>query len=353
MAKRKDAKTQSISRKEPVFIIRPANKNLGLDYLHIALIALVIILVGLAFALSTFKQGVVITNCQYGTTNSTCNSTVHNSTQALAAAERILAAYSNVNTSLSLIPYFSLINQSTVSYLAQSKEWIVVIPYIDPLLNNTVFKMSLLLYDSNLTLANSFLETLSPTIPTNNSVVALGTVNIYGEPTCRTSKPIPVYVVTDPYAPGVINTLNQSIRVAKQYGASINVTYFFIFSGYSQQFYKGFGITQTQLMGQYMECASRQQPNNFHNFLSNLSMAYSGIPLQNETLYQIEQGSSLNLTEFGGCMSNVTTTLNLQAQFANLYHIISTPTMIINCRYSTIPQSINYAINYSLSHLNG
>jgi hypothetical protein len=57
-------------RKEPVFIVKPALKNFGLDYLHIILIALVIILIALAFALSTFKQGTIITNCQNSTTSS-------------------------------------------------------------------------------------------------------------------------------------------------------------------------------------------------------------------------------------------------------------------------------------------
>ena len=51
------AKNVKKTEKEPVFIIRPAMKNYGLDYLHISLIVLVIILVGLALALSFFKQG--------------------------------------------------------------------------------------------------------------------------------------------------------------------------------------------------------------------------------------------------------------------------------------------------------
>jgi hypothetical protein len=352
MAEKRDEKKQRLSGKEPVFIIRPANKTLGLDYLHITLIVLVLILVALAFAISTFKQGIVVTNCQYGISNATCNSTVHNSTDVLAAAERHLAAYSNINTTLSLIPYYALVNQSKVSYLSGSKEWLVVVPYIDPLAKGTVYNVSLLLYDSNLTLANSFLQTLKPTVPTNDSVIALGTVSIYNEAACRTAKPIPVYMVTDPYAPGILNALNTTIKASKQYGSSINVSYFFIFSGYSQQYYGGFGTVQTQQMGRYMECASRQ-PSGFGNFVSNLSIAYTGRPLENQTLYQIVQGSGLNISSFNNCMDNVTTILNIQEQFATLYHIISTPTIIVNCRYSTIPQTINYAINYSLRNLNG
>ena len=353
MAKQQDDTKQKLNSKEPVFIIKPVSKNFGLDYLHIMLIALVIILVVLAFALTTFKQGLVVTNCQYGSsTNATCNSTVHNSTQALGAAEKVLAAYSNVNTSLSLIPYFALVNQSKVNYLPQSKQWLVIIPYKDPLLNGAVFNISLLLYDSNLTLADSFLQTLKPAALTNNSVVALGTVKIQNQPICSTSTPIPVYVITDPYSPNLINTLNTSIAAAKLYGNKINVTYHVIFSGYSQQFYSSFGVAQTQGLGQYLECASKQ-PSKFPQFISNLSLAYTGRPLPQQTLADIESGSKLNTTQFGSCMENVTTILDIQAQFASLYNTISTPSLIVNCRYYTIPQSLNYAINYSLSNLNG
>jgi len=353
MADKKQSRDKRISGKEPVFLVKPAFKNFGLDYLHITLIALVIILIALSFALSAFKQGVVISNCQLGTSSTgACNTTVHNSTQVLAAAERYLASYSNVNTSLQLIPYYSLVNRSKVSYLVQTKQWLVVVPYIDPFASNTIFNVSLLMYDSNLSLAGSFLQTISPTVPTNDSVAALGTVSLYSESACKTSIPIPVYVVTDPYAPGMLNALNTSIEAAKAYGSKINVTYFFIFSGYSIPYYSSYGAPQTQLMGQYLSCASRQ-PASFHDFVSNLSTAYSGRPLNNQTLYQIVQGSGLNQSQFGGCMQNVTTRLNIEAQFANLYHIISTPTIIVNCRYSTIPQTLNYAINYSISKLNG
>lgn len=342
-----------MSGKEPVFIIRPANKTLGLDYLHITLMALVIILIVLAFALSTFKQAVLTTNCQYGVAvNGTCNATVHTQAQALDAAEHDLAAYSNVNTSLSLIPYYALVNRSKVSYLVQTKQWLVTVPYIDPLAKNTIFNVSLLLYDSNLSLANSFIQTLKPAIPTNNSVVALGTVNIYNEAACKTSKPIPIYVVTDPYAPGALNAINTTIKASRAYGNSINVSYFFIFSGYSQQYYSSFGTVQTQQMGRYMECASRQ-PSKFPQFMQNLSIAYTGRPIENQTLYQIVEGSNLSISSFNSCMDNVTTALNIQNQFANLYHIISTPTIIVNCRYSTLPQTLDYAINYSLNNLQG
>lgn len=350
MAKEK-GKTDKLNNKEPVFIIRPASKSLGLDYMHIMLIVLVIILIALAFSLSTFKKSVVL-NCQYGSMNGTCNSTIHTSAQALAAAEKYLASYSSINTTLSLLPYYTYVNQSSVNYLPSGKEWLVAFRYLNPLVKNgQIFNISFLMYDSNLSLANSFTQTLKPVSMGNNSVAAFGTVNLYNQSICRTSKPIPVYVITDPYSPGMINTLFTAINTSRAYTNSINVSYFFIFSGYSQHFYNGFGIEQTQLMGKYLLCASNQP--NFPQFVSNLSIAYPGYPMTNGTLYQVSLGSGLNTSELVGCLQNVTTRLNYQADFANLLNIVSTPTIIVNCKYSTIPQTINYAINYSLNHLSG
>jgi hypothetical protein len=353
-----DKKKEKMKSKEPVFIIRPALKNFGLDYLHITLIALVLILVVLAFALTTFKSPILITQCS-NSTNSTapgnCNNStsgaIHSSSQALAAAERNLALYSNFNTSLSLLPYYSLVNQSKVDYLANQKEWLVTIPYINPLANDVIYNTSMILYDSNLSLAGTYLESLKPPGETNNSVVGLGTVSLYGRSECQTSKPIHVYVVTDPYAPDAIPTLQTAINASRQYKGTINVSYFFIFSGYSQQFYNGYGVQDTQYMGQYMYCASHQS--GFSNFLSNLSIPYEGRPLTNITLYQVVQGSGLNTDQFNNCMQNVSTDLDYQAQFANLYNIQSTPTILVNCKYSTIPQTLNYSIAYALNHLQG
>jgi hypothetical protein len=355
MAKNEKEKTTKLNSKEPAFIVKPALKNFGLDYMHIILIALVIILIALAFALSTFKQGTIITSCQNSTTNSICNSSsstnsIHTSAQALNAAEHYLAAYSSVNTSLSLVPYYSLVNQSSASYLNNQKEWLVVIPYLDPLLHNEKFDISFILYDSNLTLANSFLQTLKPAGSSNNSVVSLGTVSLYNEIECRTAKPIPVYVITDPYAPGAIQTLFTAINESKAYTNSVNVSYFFIFSGYSQHYYSSFGTVQTQLAGRYLSCASNQK--NFPQFLSNLSVAWTGTPLSNGTLYDVVLGSNLSITPFNNCMKNVTTRLDYESQFANLYNIVSTPYVIVNCKYSTLPESLPYAINYSLNNLN-
>ena len=338
--------------KEPVFIVRPVHRNFGLDYLHITLLVLVVILVALAFALSTFKSARVVTSCGSGN-SSICNATnaTHTSAHALAAAETALTSFSNINTSLSLLPYYSLVNQSKVSYLSNQKEWLVTIPYMNPLANDVVSNLSLVLYDSNLSPAASYLQSITPTTATNNSVVGLGTVKLAGEASCKTSSnKIPIYIVTDPYAPGMLYTLHAAVSTNRKYSGSVNTSYYLIFSGYSQNFYNGYGVADTQQMGRYISCASHQK--NFPQFVSNLSIAYTGAPLSNLTLYQVSLGSSLNITQLNVCMQNVTTSLNYQSEFANLYHVVSTPEIIVNCKYTTLPQTLNYAINYSLAHPN-
>jgi hypothetical protein len=337
--------------KEPVFIIRPALERFGLDYLHISLLALVVILIAVAFALSAFKQGVVLENCQYGVTNESCATPAHNSSEALAAAERILASYSTVNTTLALLPYYSLVNESSVSYLPSLKEWLVVIPYINPLAQDELSNMSMVLND-NLSLAEPFLQTLTPFYRTNNSVAGLGVVSLYGKALCTATKPVPVYLITDPYAPGAIPSLYTALNASRKFAGSVNMSYYFIFSGYSERFYGSNGAEDTQSLGRYLLCASRQQ-GRLYPFLQNLSMVYTGNPVNNFTLNEVEVGSGMNTSSFGACLVNASTVLDYQARLASLYGITSTPEFITDCRYASIPQTIGYAINYTLKSIGG
>jgi hypothetical protein len=347
------AKKKSTIRKEgePVFILKPALKNYGLDYLHVELIALVVILVVLAFALASFKPGVVIKSCAYGAVNGTCTEPAHNSTQALAAAERVIASYATINTSFSLLPYYALVNESRASYLPGQRAWFIVVPYINPFISNAIFNFSMLLSDSNLSLENSFSPMIKPVLYTNNTVVAPGVVSLYGAALCTTSKPVPVYIVTDPYSTGALPALNTALNASKRFGSEINMSYYFIFAGSAISFYNGYGMEATQLLGRYLSCASRQ--GNFGDFLSNLSIAYAGVPLYNSTLYEVAQGSSLNMSSLNACMANSITSLNYQAKLAELYNVVTTPEFIVNCKYATIPQTLNMAINYSLSQTKG
>ncbi|MGC8652361.1 MAG: DsbA family protein [Candidatus Micrarchaeia archaeon] len=340
----KGAKRES----EPVFIVKPALKHYGLDYLHIALIVLVVVLVALAFSLATFKQAVLIKNCPYGIVNGTCASLQYTNAQVLQAAGRILASYSTVNTSLSLLPYYSMINDSTVNYMPNESEWLVVVPFKDPYISNTIFNFSMLL-NANLSLEQAYLQAIKPVLYTNNSVVAPGVISIYGKTLCTTTKPIPLYLVVDPYAPGAMEAIRLAAQVSSIYNNSLNVSYDFVFGASAQQFYSQYGAQETQDMARYLFCAYRQRK--MGAYAANLSSVFSGYPLSNSTLSSIASASKLNATQLDQCLGSSYTALAHQAQLANFYNVVSTPTFIANCKYTAIPQTLNNTITYALGEV--
>jgi hypothetical protein len=334
---------------EPVFIIRPVRKNWGLDYLHISLIVLALILIALAFSLSNFKAGPE----QLNTTNSigcgsqlnaTCSTAKHTQAEALSAAESIIASYADMNSTLSLLPYYSLVNRSTVSYMPSASEWLVVVPYIDPFTNET-FNLAITLNDSNLTLVNSFNQLIKPIAFTNNSVVAPGTVMLYGKSLCSYTKPFPVYLMVDPYAPGAMSSIRLAMNVSNAYRGTANFSYIFIFTGNAAQLYRTYGTAETQEIGRYTLCASEQK--GFPAYIANLSNTFFGSPLSNYTLSGVAGSSRLNMTQFNSCLYNSTSTLQNQATLARLYGVSTTPEFIVNCRYSSIPQTLTEALAYA------
>ncbi len=340
----KGKRSNGLGGKEPVFIVKPVARGHGLDYLHVTLVVLVVVLVGLAFALAYSKPANLV-SCQ-GNSSGSCGSPQHNQSQVLAAADHALVYYSSLNTSLSLLPYYSLVNRSTASYVPSGKYWLVIIPYLSPFNRNTIYNFSMLISDSNLSVRNAFVNSVTPSAKGGESVAALGTVGIDDLAACNVTKPIPVYLITDPYAPGAFAALRSALNASSLYGNSIATKYFVVFSSYAISRYPGFGLQQTQLLGDYMYCASRQR--NFGQFVSNLSIAYTGQPLNNLTLYDVAEGSSLNTGSLAACLDNSSQTINYQAQLAASYNITSTPQFIVNCKYLTLPQTLDYAINYSL-----
>jgi hypothetical protein len=141
-----------------------------------------------------------------------------------------------------------------------------------------------------------------------------------------------------------------ALNASKKYNGSINMSYFFIFSGYSARFYDGYGIEKTQDMGSYLSCASRQ-PGRLGAFLSNLSIIYTGAPISNLTLNQVVVGSGMNFSKFGACLVNSTYSLDNQAKLAGFYNVTTVPEFITDCKYASIPQTLDYAINYTLGSL--
>jgi len=326
---------------EPVFVIRPVTKLGGLDNLHISLIALVIILIVLAFSLSTFKPSTIVQSCNSTVVNGTCTRQQANSTAALGAVERYLASYYSVNSSLSLLSYYSMPNEAKVSYIQSTGMWLATVPYVDPLANDSIYNVSFLLYP-NLTLDQAYGQTLKPFTVGNDKSVALGVVDIYGRTICTTKAPYPVYVFSDPYAPSTFKSLYTAINLSKN--TNLNVSYMSIFTGYAEKYYNAYGVQETQALGSNIFCASLQ--GGFKGYLDNLSKIYYGYPINGSILTQVAIGSGLNMTGFNSCISNSTTLLNRQAQLSKLYNVTATPEYVLDCKYATIPATAQYAVDY-------
>ncbi|MCL4383110.1 MAG: hypothetical protein M1168_00685 [Candidatus Marsarchaeota archaeon] len=347
MAKTKNKDNAVKNNKNAVFLVK-ATKHGGFDYLHISLIALVIILIALVFAFAKLKP---VNTCyslnstsSYGILNNTCVKLENNNTQVLNAVEKILAGYAKVNSTFSLLPYYSYINKTKIYYLENQDAYFVEVPFKDPFVSNQILNFSLLLNGSNLTLINAFTQSLIKPQNTTNKVVSFGVVKLAGKVSCASSNTIPVYIFNDPYSPGAFESLFRSVNISKN-NSGINMSYYFIFGSSSINFYNSYGVHRTQLLGQYLACTS-QQPK-FYGFLYNLSKIFSGTPMSNYTLYQTAYGSGLNITQLNACLSNSTTLLTKESDLAKFYNVVSVPQFIINCEYTSLPQTLINAVNYS------
>ncbi len=329
---------------EPVFLVKSARIG-GLDYLHISLIALVAVLVGLAYALAYFQPGIEVRACQYGVVNSTCVTPLHNSTEALTAVGRVLAGYADFNSSLSLLSYYSYFNRTKLSYSANTSEWIAIVPYRNPFLGNETLNATFVL-NGNLTLRQAFISMAAPRSQSRDGVVSFGTVALSGKVLCKYSKPLPVYFIADPYVPGFIDSIREALGLSSKLSGTVNMSYYFIASRYAESKYSGFSASETQGLVRYLACASSQR--NFKAFVSNLSIGYTGNPLPNSTLREMVLGSGLNTTSFFSCLANADSTLSAQAALVSFYRVSTVPSYIVDCRYSSIPGVVESAINYTL-----
>ncbi len=341
-------KSEKAARKDQkqVFIVKSATRSGGLDYLHISLIILVIILIGLAFSLSRFSS-VRLVNCQYGINNGTCSTASANSLQALRSAEKIIAGYSTVTTSLSLLPYYTLPSHYNASYIANSDKWLVYAPYTNPYTGNIISMYVLL--NRNLTLNTSLMQTLPPSEVTDNYVVASGTISIKNKSLSTTNTPIPVNLIIDPYVSGAMSAIKFAVNTSKKYSKNITMEYDFIFTNAASSKYSGYGKAETQQLANYLFCASKHA--NFYNFTNNLSKIFVGNPLTHSRLAGIINQSGMNYTQILDCVATSSKQMYYQSVFAEFYKVTTTPLFIVNGKYETIPTKLNEAINYSLDTL--
>ncbi len=326
--------------KEPSFIVKPVAKNFGLDYLHLALLALVVILVALLFAVNSMKPARIVTSNSCN--GIMCAQPISNASQAISAAQHLLPYYANINSTASLLPYYTIANQSNASYVPSIKEWMVRIPYIDPLANNTIYNLTMFLADNSLNLTSAYITYLRPISNPNLSVTTLGAIDVSSQAECSSKPPYPLYFVTDPYAPGAMQALESAISYGKNNANSIDMSYYFVIGKYAMSKYAGYGTYNTDNLNRYLTCASRTQ--DFGQFVSNLSVAFDGEPLTNATLLDVVLGSGENSITMASCLANATQSLDYQSALVSTYHITSTPIYIADCKYIALPQTLNYAI---------
>ena len=334
--------------KEPEIVIRPIGKFGGLDNIHIALIALVAILVMLMAIISYSKPQVLVSS---NVSNATCSSfcanqiaslsikPLHTQGEIINYTERVLATYNfiNMNSSLGIyLPFYSNVSMINASYSPSSGEWYVVVPIKNPISNST-FYASFEIYDKNLTLARSYIQTISPNKILSYQVVYPGVIAVPGKFACNIASPVKVFWFIDPYAPGSIYSLEQILKLENEFGSNVNVSVKILFGAYTDLIGSRYGVFNAQELGKYILCASEQK--NFSNFVINLNALYSNNYMNNQTLYTIAKYSGLNMSILNSCILNSTTLINRQTLLAEYYNITATPAVIVNCKYLTLPQT--------------
>ena len=349
MAKKKE----DVSRiKEKSVIIRPISKNGGLDSIHLALIVLVIVLVLLVAAISYTKEIVIknesVSNCTYGTVNGTCSSPISTSSQIKAAFESIIASYSTSDSSLSIVPYLSNTNTISVQYLPASKEWLAGISGFNPTTNQS-FYFEALINDSDNSQFTPFIEIAKPANLSQNKLVSTGVIKLANKYSCLQTKPVQVFWFIDPYSPGSIASLSNMTALEKRFNSSVNVTMKMLYTQSSVGIAKQYGIANAQALSGYLFCASLQK--NFSKFSENLNSIYTNSYVSPQTLASIANQTGLNNTQLSSCLANYPQVFERQNLLSSYYNITTSPAVVTNCEYESLPQTVQNAVCYANSSL--
>lgn len=341
-------------------VIKPISRFGGLDNIHVALMALVVVLVLLLFVISGSKTITIVnsTNVTNNTithlasnftcTMGNCTQPLHSIAQVKGFVEQVLASYSYVNGSASLIPYFSDIGNATYVYVPKDGKWYVTIPAIS-IYDKVRFQELVVVSDSNLSLDFVTIETQKPPHIVNDKLVSEGVISLNNKLSCNTQNPVQVFWFIDPYAPGAIASLNNLTTLENRFTNKVNVTIKILFGGATTQVGNEYGLGNAQELGRYLLCASTQQ--NFGRFSEALQSAYGGQYLSESILNPLAQNSGLNMSEINSCISNSTPLLNRQALLGQYYNITTTPVAIVNCKYLTIPQTVQEGVCYDNSSI--
>lgn len=339
--------------KEPSIIIKPLGRFGGLDNLHLMLIIVIVLLFLLLFVVSYGKPITILANnttgtCTNATAGANCAVPIHNATQIKALAERVLASYANVNSSLSLLPFISNVGSMNVSYLQASKSWYVQVGAKN-FVNNFAFQVGFLINDRNISQITPLLQTAVPSQLSNNTVVATGVIKMSGRYACLTPTPTHVYWFVDPYAVGAVKSLLNASDIMQLYGSRVNLTVKVVDGADTQRVSTSVGLFNALYLSKYALCASQQE--NFSAFATNLNTMYNGSYMSQSVLAGIANESKLNNVQLNGCINATNTELGAQGLLAQYYNITQTPSVVVGCQYLTLPQITQEALCYTNSTL--
>ncbi len=349
MAKKKE----TISNiKENSVIIRPIGKTGGLDAIHLALIVLVVVLVLLLASMAYTKEIIIknvnATNCTYGSSNGACIVPKSNASQIKAVFESIIASYATSNSSLSVIPY--LANTSTISeqYLPYSNSWLASITGYNAATNQS-FNFKALINASDNSKFTPFIEVVSPKNLSQNRLVSTGVLKLANKYSCTQQSPVQVFWFLDPYSPGAISSLADATAIEKRFNSSVNVTLKMLYTQASVRVAQQYGIANAQALSGYLFCASLQP--RFSKFTEDLNSVYTNSYVSPQTLAAIANQTGLDNASLSSCLANYPQVFERQNLLSSYYNITTSPSVVTNCEYESLPQTAQNAVCYANSSL--
>ena len=347
----KGAKAKSNSKiAEPSILIRPITRLGGLDNIHVALLALVAILIALLLLVSYYKPVAMPNNSTSSALTTTISSsgsltTMRNVSTIKHIAEQMLASYVPTNSSLSVLPFYSNVSGMSESYVPALKAWYVQVPATEPG-SSTVIYMSALISDTNGSVLIPFLQIPKPQRILSNYVASDGVIRISGQPACIVSNSTQIYWFMDPYSAGAVQSLRNVTALEQKYGSSVNISLEMLFGSASQNIASQTSVPDAQALGQYLFCASQQQPR-FAQYVSLLNNVYSNSYISSNELQGIASTSGMNQTQFNSCLGNYLNAFSRQSLLAGRYNITASPSIVVNCDTLAIPQTVNKALCYA------
>ncbi|MDE1860969.1 MAG: hypothetical protein KGH72_04615 [Candidatus Micrarchaeota archaeon] len=355
MAKTKKSELSRNDIREPSIIVKPIARLGGLDNIHMALLVLVVILILLLLFVSYTARTPPPSNttsglnCTYGAVNGSCVNPIHNASQIRHDVEMLLANYGAINGSVSVLPYTSNVAAMSISYLPSSGSWYVSVPL--SVQSSKPVYFSVLVNDRDTSQMVPFIQTVKPGSINSNYVVSDGVIRIANQTSCGTEKPLNVYWFVDPYAPGGISTLNNLTSLESHFGSNVNFSVKILFTQYYQQTAQQYGANKTQVLDAYLFCASRQGNGKFSSFVSNLDSIYTNAYVAPAVLANVSINAGLNASSMNSCLSNFALVSTAQIEQAKYYGIPSSPAVLTDCQYLSIPQTARQAICYANSTL--